>query len=153
MLKLLVINGPNLNMLGIRNKEVYGTMSLEQINQEISREAESLSVEVDFYQSNIEGELVTKIQQALNVYSGIIINAGAYGHYSIALRDALEAVSLPCIEVHMSNVYAREEFRHESAIVPVCTGQISGLGYKGYILALYGLVDYLRGVWVYEGKS
>ena len=146
MIKLLVINGPNLNMLGIRNKEIYGTMSLEQINQEISREAVSLSVEVDFYQSNTEGELVTKIQQALTVYSGIIINPGAYSHYSIAIRDALEAVELPCIEVHMSNIYTREEFRHKSVIAPVCTGQICGLGYKGYILALRGVVDYLRGV-------
>jgi 3-dehydroquinate dehydratase type II len=146
MLKLLVINGPNLNMLGIRKKEIYGTMSLEQINQEINSEAVKLSVEVDFYQSNIEGELVTKIQQALNVYSGIIINPGAYGHYSIAIRDALEAVALPCIEVHMSNIYAREGFRHNSVIAPVCTGQISGLGHIGYILALKGVVDYLRGV-------
>ncbi len=146
MLKLLVINGPNLNMLGVRKKEIYGTMSLEQINQEISKEAVSLSVEVYFYQSNIEGELVTKIQQALNVYSGIIINPGAYSHYSIAIRDALEAVELPCIEVHISNIYTREEFRHKSVIAPVCTGQICGLGYKGYILALKGVVDYLRGV-------
>ncbi|MHB1394644.1 MAG: type II 3-dehydroquinate dehydratase [Clostridia bacterium] len=146
MLKLLVINGPNLNMLGVRNKEIYGAMSLEQIIQAISKEAVSLSVEVDFYQSNIEGELVTKIQQALNIYSGIIINPGAYTHYSVAIRDALEAVGLPCIEVHISNIYAREEFRHKSVIVPVCTGQISGLGYKGYISALYGVVDYLRGV-------
>jgi 3-dehydroquinate dehydratase type II len=146
MLKLLVINGPNLNMLGIRKKEIYGTMSLEQINQEINSEAVKLSVEVDFYQSNIEGELVTKIQQALNVYSGIIINPGAYSHYSIAIRDALEAVALPCIEVHMSNIYAREGFRHNSVIAPVCTGQISGLGHIGYILALKGVVDYLRGV-------
>lgn len=146
MLKLIVINGPNLNMLGIRKKEIYGTMSLEQINQEISNEALKLSVQVDFYQSNIEGEIVTKIQQALNVYSGIIINPGAYGHYSIAIRDALEAVALPCIEVHLSNVYAREGFRHNSVIAPVCTGQISGLGPIGYILALNGAVDYLRGV-------
>ncbi|HYF82829.1 MAG TPA: type II 3-dehydroquinate dehydratase [Clostridia bacterium] len=146
MLKLLVINGPNLNMLGVRKKEIYGTMSLEQINAEISREAVNLSVEVDFYQSNIEGELVTKIQQALHVYSGIIINPGAYSHYSIAIRDALEAVQLPCIEVHMSNIYAREGFRHNSVIAPVCTGQISGLGHIGYILALRGAVDYLRGV-------
>ncbi len=153
MLKLLVINGPNLNMLGVRNKEIYGTMSLEQINHEIGREAVSLSVDVDFYQSNIEGELVTKIQQALDAYSSIIINPGAYGHYSIAIRDALEAVGLPCIEVHMSNVYAREEFRHKSVVAPVCRGQICGLGYKGYILALYGIVDYLRGVQAYERKS
>ena len=146
MLKLLVINGPNLNMLGVRKKEIYGTMSLEQINQEIIKEAVNLSVEVDFYQSNIEGELITKIQQALNVYSGIIINPGAYGHYSIAIRDALEAVGLPCIEVHISNIYAREEFRQALVITPVCIGQISGLGYKGYILALKGVVDYLRGV-------
>lgn len=146
MLKILVMNGPNLNMLGVRNKEIYGVMTLEQVNREISKEALNLSVEVDFYQSNVEGELVTKIQQALGVYSGIIINPGAYGHYSIALRDALEAVALPCIEVHISNIYAREEFRHRSVIAPVCKGQISGLGYNGYILALKGLLDYLKGV-------
>lgn len=146
MLKLLVINGPNLNMLGVRNKEIYGTMSLEQINEVISGEAMNLSVEVDFYQSNIEGELVTKIQQALDMYSAIIFNPGAYTHYSIALRDALEAAELPCIEVHLSNIYAREGFRHNSVIAPVCIGQISGLGHIGYILALRGAVNYLRGV-------
>lgn len=146
MLKLLVINGPNLNMLGVRNKAVYGAMTLEQINEELSKEALQLSVEVDFYQSNIEGELVTKIQQARGVYSGIIINPGAYSHYSIAIRDALEAVTIPCIEVHISNIYAREEFRHSSVIAPVCMGQISGLGHKGYVLALKGLIDCLKGV-------
>jgi 3-dehydroquinate dehydratase-2 len=146
MQKILVINGPNLNMLGVRSKEIYGSMSLDQINHEISKEAVSLSIEVDFYQSNIEGELVTKIQQALNAYSGIIINPGAYGHYSVAIRDALEAVGLPCIEVHISNIYAREEFRHTLVLASVCLGQITGLGHKGYILALIGIVDYLRGV-------
>lgn len=146
MHKLLVINGPNLNMLGIRNKEIYGIKTLEEINREIEKEAMSLSVQVDFYQSNIEGELVTKIQQALDAYSGIIINPGAYTHYSVAIRDALEAVALPCVEVHISNIYAREEFRQKSVIAPVCTGQINGLGCNGYILALKGLVDYLKGV-------
>lgn len=146
MHKILVINGPNINMLGIRNKEIYGSISLERINEEIIKEALELGVEVSFFQSNIEGELVTKIQQAIDSYSGIIINPGAYAHYSIALRDAIEAVRLPCVEVHISNIYAREEFRHKSVIAPVCKGQISGFGYKGYILALIGVVDYLRGV-------
>lgn len=146
MHKILVLNGPNINMLGIRSGEIYGTVSMEQINKKISNEAMKLGVEVDFFQSNIEGELVIKIQQALDLYSGIIINPGAYTHYSIALRDAIEAVGLPCIEVHISNIYAREEFRHKSVIAPVCKGQIAGLGYKGYILALYGVIDYLRGV-------
>lgn len=146
MHKILVLNGPNINMLGIRSREIYGTVSMEQINEKISNEAMKLGVEVDFFQSNIEGELVIKIQQALDLYSGIIINPGAYTHYSIALRDAIEAVGLPCIEVHISNIYAREEFRHKSVIAPVCKGQIAGLGYKGYILALYGVIDYLRGV-------
>lgn len=146
MHKILVLNGPNINMLGIRSREIYGTVSMEQINEKISNEAMKLGIEVDFFQSNIEGELVIKIQQALDLYSGIIINPGAYTHYSIALRDAIEAVGLPCIEVHISNIYAREEFRHKSVIAPVCKGQIAGLGYKGYILALYGVIDYLRGV-------
>jgi 3-dehydroquinate dehydratase-2 len=146
MYKLLVINGPNLNMLGNRDSNTYGTLTLEQINKEIRKEAAGLSVKVDFYQSNIEGELVTRIQKAHGEYSGIIINPGAYGHYSLAIRDALEDVKLPCIEVHISNIYAREEFRHKSVIAPICIGHISGLGYRGYILALIGLTDYLKGV-------
>jgi 3-dehydroquinate dehydratase-2 len=146
MHKILVLNGPNINMLGIRNKEIYESISLEQINEEIVKKALELGVEVSFFQSNVEGELVSKIQQALDSYSGIIINPGAYSHYSIALRDAIEDAVLPCFEVHVSNIYAREEFRHKSVVAAVCKGQISGFGYKGYILALIGAVDYLRGV-------
>jgi len=146
MYKILIINGPNINMLGMRNKEVYESISLEHINEEINKKAVELGVEVSFFQSNVEGELVTKIQQSIGSYSGIIINPGAYSHYSIALRDAVEDAALPCIEVHVSNIYAREEFRHKSVVAAVCKGQISGFGYKGYILALIGVVDFLRGV-------
>lgn len=146
MNKLLVLNGPNLNMLGVRKKEIYGTMTLEQINGKISEEAKKTGVEVHFFQSNIEGELVTKVQQASDIYAGIIINPGAYGHYSIALRDAIEDSGLPCIEVHISNIYSREEFRHHSVIAPACRGQICGLGYYGYILALNGIIHLLKGV-------
>ncbi|MGE5629854.1 MAG: type II 3-dehydroquinate dehydratase [Caulobacteraceae bacterium] len=146
MKNILVINGPNLNMLGVRKKEVYGSMTLEQINSEVEKTAGELSVNVEFFQSNSEGEIITRIQQSRNNCSGIIINPGAYSHYSIAIRDAIESVLLPCMEVHISNIYAREEFRHISVIAPVCIGQISGLGSNGYNLALRGLVDYLKGV-------
>jgi len=146
MEKILVINGPNLNMLGIRNPEIYGSFNLDDINEQIKKEAQSMGAEVEFFQSNLEGEIVTKIQQSLGVYSGLIINPGAYTHYSIAIRDALEAVKLPCIEVHISNIYAREEFRQVSVTAPACIGIIAGLGHNGYILALRGLLDYLKGV-------
>ncbi len=146
MNKLLVINGPNLNMLGTRDKGIYGSMTLDRINEEIEKEAQRIGIEVHFFQSNYEGELVTKVQQALNNYEGIIINPGAYGHYSIALRDAIEDVGLPCIEVHISNIFSRDEFRRHSVISAVCRGQICGFGYKGYILALNGIIDMLKGV-------
>ncbi len=146
MEKILVINGPNLNMLGVRDKNIYGSFTLREICDLISDEAQKCNIAVDFLQSNIEGELVTAIQKALGGYNGIIINPGAYGHYSIAIRDAIEAVSIPCIEVHISNIYKREEFRHKSVISPVCLGQITGLGYYGYILALHAIDNFLKGV-------
>lgn len=146
MNNILVINGPNLNMLGIRKKEIYGINTLDDICKNISKEAKKLECNVDFYQSNTEGELVTIIQKALNTYDGLIINPGAYTHYSIAIRDAIESVNLPCIEVHISNIYKREEFRHSSVISPVCVGQICGLGEQGYILALQALYFILKGV-------
>lgn len=144
MYNICVINGPNLNMLGIRDKAVYGSKSLEEINGIISSEAGKLRVEVEFFQSNIEGELINRIHQCHNTTSGIIINPGAYSHYSIAIRDAIEAVNVPAVEVHLSNIYSREEFRHHSVISPVCIGQISGLGHMGYVYALYALLDRLK---------
>jgi len=140
MKKFMVINGPNLNLLGTREPEIYGNITLRSINSAILARAALLCAECDFFQSNIEGELVTAIQQSGN-YDGIILNAAAYTHTSVALRDAISAVSAPVVEVHLSNVFAREEFRHLSLISPVCLGVISGFGTNSYILALEALVS------------
>lgn len=137
----LIINGPNLNLLGDREPGVYGNESLDSINNEIKEEAEKMGVDVEFFQSNHEGAIIDAIHNARLQFDGIIINPGAYTHYSIAIRDAVAAVRLECIEVHISNVYKREEFRSHSVIAPVCTGQIAGLGKMGYILALRGLAE------------
>ncbi|MBR6748651.1 MAG: type II 3-dehydroquinate dehydratase [Clostridia bacterium] len=138
-MKILVMNGPNLNMLGVREPGIYGDLSLASIEASLKRHADALGVEVGFFQSNSEGELVTAIQQAMGVYDGIILNAGAYTHYSIAIRDAISAVKLPCIEVHISNVHKREEFRHHSVISAVCTGVACGFGADSYHMAMDNL--------------
>jgi len=135
MQKFLVIHGPNLNLLGKRKPEVYGNMNLEKINEEIKNFAENKKIDVKIIQSNEEGEIVDTIQKAED-YSAIVINPGGYTHTSVAIRDAIEAVEIPTVEVHLSNIYAREDFRHKSMSAPVCVGQISGLGWYGYILAL-----------------
>jgi len=136
-LKIKVINGPNLNMLGIRNPDVYGKNSLESINQGLKEKAESMGVEISFFQSNHEGDLIDCIHECYETADGIILNAGALSHYSYALRDAIESVKKPTVEIHISNIYAREEsFRHESVLSPVCVGVISGFGNYGYELAL-----------------
>ena len=135
MQKILVIHGPNLNLLGKRKPEVYGNMDLEKINEEIKKFAKNNDIDVEIIQSNEEGEIVDAIQKAEN-YSAIVINPGGYTHTSVAIRDAIEAVETPTVEVHLSNIYAREDFRHTSMSAPVCKGQISGLGWFGYILAL-----------------
>lgn len=136
MKKYLVINGVNLNMLGIREPGIYGNSTLADLEKNISKKAKALGVEVDFFQSNFEGEIVEKIHSALGVYDGIIMNPGAHTHYSYAIRDALGSVKIDTVEVHISNIHKREEFRHTSVTVPECVGQICGLGFKGYELAL-----------------
>ena len=136
MKSVLVINGPNLNLLGIREKDIYGVERLEDIEKKIAGEAELYNIKVDFFQSNHEGGIIDRIHEAKGRYDAIIINPGAFTHYSIAIRDAIKAVEIPAIEVHISNVYNREEFRSKSVIAPVCLGQISGFGSIGYLLAL-----------------
>jgi len=142
-MKVLVIHGPNLNMLGKRETDVYGTATIEEINSMIEREAKTLDVEVAFFQSNSEGDIVDAIQGAAGSYDGVILNPAAYTHTSVSIRDAIAGTGVPCVEIHISNVFKREEFRHKSFISPVAVGVISGLGINGYLLALRGLVNYL----------
>ena len=142
---ILVLHGPNLNLLGIREPDVYGKTTLEDINQGLLNQAAEKEVELEPFQSNSEGELVDQIQRGLkDEIEGIIINPGALTHYSIAVRDALAALKIPIIEVHLSNIYQREEFRHKSVTAPVVTGQISGLGAEGYYMALEKLVQLIN---------
>jgi 3-dehydroquinate dehydratase-2 len=144
-MKLLVINGPNINFLGIREKEVYGKENFDYLLKLLKDKAEKESILIDTYQSNCEGEIITRIQEAyFDGTEGIIINPGAYTHYSYAIRDALASIELPKIEVHISNVHKREEFRHISVTAPVCTGQIVGLGLQGYILAIDAIKNILN---------
>jgi 3-dehydroquinate dehydratase-2 len=140
-MKILILNGPNLNLLGTREPEVYGATTLKEIEQLVTIRADKLGLKVDFRQTNHEGELVQWIQQAKGQFDAIILNAAAYTHTSVALRDAISAVGLPAIEIHLSNVHAREEFRHKSYISAVCRGQISGFGAFSYILALEAAVN------------
>ncbi|AFY38950.1 3-dehydroquinate dehydratase [[Leptolyngbya] sp. PCC 7376] len=142
--KILAIHGPNLNMLGIREPDIYGSLSLDQINQQLLAEAENLGIVLDTFQSNHEGELVDCIQQSFGKVQGILINPAAYTHTSVALRDAISAVGIPTVEVHLSNIHKREAFRHHSYIAPIAIGQICGFGKDSYLLGLRALVTHLQ---------
>lgn len=136
MKHFLVMNGPNLNLLGIREPGIYGNDTLATLCEKVARHAATLGAHVEFYQSNHEGALIDKLHEAMGKYDGVILNAGAYTHYSYAIRDAIAAIKLPVVEVHLSDIHAREEFRHISVIEPVCVAQISGLGVGSYLKAL-----------------
>ncbi len=141
MKKILLLNGPNLGRLGRREPQVYGTLTLPAIVRRIRARAEALGARLDDFQSDLEGELVTRIGAADRVYDGIILNPGAYTHTSVALRDAIQSVSVPCVEVHLSNTHAREAFRHTSLTAAACRGQIMGFGVRSYELALIALLE------------
>lgn len=143
-MKLLLINGANLNMLGTREPDKYGCKSLKEIEDMVIQRGKELGVDVETWQSNFEGEIVEKIQQSRGVYDGILINAGGYTHTSVVIRDAIAAVNIPTIEIHMTNIHAREEFRHTSLLSGVCKGIIAGFGENSYILALEGLIGALK---------
>jgi len=143
--KVLVLNGPNLNLLGTREPEVYGRVTLEEIAGRVRSLAADLGMEVDFFQSNGEGDLVTAVQEAAGKYGALIINPAAYTHTSVALRDALAAVGLPAVEVHLSNIHAREDFRRTSLTAALCRGVVTGFGPEGYLLAIRAVAGILDG--------
>lgn len=143
-MKILVINGPNLNMLGTREPEKYGKTTLSEIEKELYAYSFELGVDIETFQSNTEGEIIDKIQQSMGSFDGILINPAAYTHTSVAIRDAISAVNIPCVEIHLTNIHAREEFRQKSLIAPVCVGQICGFKENSYKLGLKALCDYLK---------
>ncbi len=147
-MKILVLHGPNLNMLGTREPAIYGRETLDEINQRILRTAGEAGIEIECFQSNEEGALVTRLQQAYGRFDGVIFNPAAYTHTSVALHDAIKASGLPCVEVHLSNTHKREAFRHVSLTASACVGQIMGFGADGYLLALAALADHVK-----KGKS
>ncbi len=140
-MKIMVINGPNINLLGVREPEIYGAKTYSDLEKYIEDYAEEHGIETVVVQSNGEGEIIDFIHHALGNYDGIVINPGAYTHYSYAIHDALSSVALPAVEVHLSNIHKREEFRHKSVTAPACIGQICGLGFRGYVLAIEYLKD------------
>lgn len=143
-MEILILHGPNLNLLGRREPAVYGTLTLAEIDRILVADGQSLGVQVTCFQSNHEGEIIDRIHAASGKYDGLVINAGAYTHTSIAIRDGIVAVNLPTVEVHLSNIHQREKFRHRSVIAPVCIGQICGFGVESYRLGLRALVTYLQ---------
>lgn len=143
-MKILIINGPNLNLLGVREPEIYGTRTLQELNADLAAKAKALGVVCGFFQSNSEGELCSAVHSVLTDYDGCVINAGAYTHYSYALRDAIAGVNKPFVEVHLSNPHAREEFRHHSVLTPVCQGVIAGFGEQSYALAVQALAHKIQ---------
>ena len=144
MNKIIILNGPNLNLLGEREKNQYGSFTLKEVEERCNNHANQNDVSLVFYQSNIEGELVEKIQESRNTQQGLIINAGGYTHTSVAIHDALKIIKIPIIELHISNIYNREEFRHKSLISKVAKGVICGFGAEGYIMALKAMKEYLK---------
>ena len=142
--RIIIINGPNINLLGEREQSQYGKLSFEELKEKCSEASENLKIETEFYQSNIEGEIVTKIQDSINKYDGIVINAAGFTHSSVSIRDALEIFKKPKIELHISNIYKREEFRQKSLISDVVTGVICGLGVDGYILAINAMQKLIK---------
>lgn len=143
-MKILFLNGPNLNLLGTREPDKYGKDTLKDIEEFIKEEADKINTCIEFYQSNIEGELVNKIQEAKNNFDGIVINPAAYTHTSVAIRDAILAVEIPAVEIHLSNIHTREEFRKTSLTAPACIGQITGFGKYSYKLGLIAITDFLN---------
>ncbi|MCZ6865382.1 MAG: type II 3-dehydroquinate dehydratase [Candidatus Dadabacteria bacterium] len=143
-MKILIIHGPNLNMLGKREPDIYGATTLEEINAALTNKAKGLGAEVTFFQSNSEGEIVSNIQDAMSKFEGVVINPGAYTHTSVAIRDAILSSGLPVVEVHISNIHKREDFRQKSFVSGVALGVISGFGVNSYMLGLSGLIDYLK---------
>lgn len=143
-MKILVINGPNINLLGTREPEKYGTQTFKDLENNLHDLAKELKINIETFQSNIEGEIVSKIQSAMNNTNGIVINPAGYSHTSVAIRDAISATKIPTVEVHLTNIHAREEFRHTCLIAPVCIGQITGFGQYSYTLGIKALIEYLK---------
>ncbi len=143
MIKILVLNGPNINLLGTREPEIYGSSGYDTLCEAVNLEAKKLDIKVDIMQNNIEGELVTILQKADDAFDGVVFNPAAYTHYSIALFDAVKAISIPVAEVHLSNIYARAKFRHKIVIAPACIGQICGFGIDSYLLGIRAVLKYL----------
>ncbi|MBS5823219.1 MAG: type II 3-dehydroquinate dehydratase [Clostridium argentinense] len=143
-MNILVVNGPNLNLLGNRENHIYGNLTLQQINEEIENKFKDKDINIDFYQSNYEGDIISKLHSAREIYDGVVINPGAYSHYSIAILDAIRACHIVTVEVHLSNIYKRESYRRNSVISEGCFGVISGFGHYGYIMAVEAIINILK---------